>query len=305
MDIRGVLPPIPTPFTDEGIDHRALADNVGRWMRTKLSGIVVLGSNGEAPLLEEGEADAAIATVREVVPAGRLLIAGTGRESTAATIAATRRAGRLGVDAALVRTPAFFKNVMTTDALVRHYTAVADASPVPVLLYNVTMYTGVNMLPDAVARLAGHPNIIGMKESGSDVAQLAEFVSRTPPEFRVLGGSATTFFAALCVGASGGILALSAVLPDLCVKLYELVQRRQYDAARALQQRLTALARLLGALHGVSGLKFALDQLGYAGGRVRAPLGPLSSDAQRQIKEQLALIVQAADTGREAERMQT
>jgi 4-hydroxy-2-oxoglutarate aldolase len=293
MDVRGVFPPIPTPFTHDGIDQRGLASNVSKWMQTKLSGIVVLGSNGEAPLLEDREADAAIAAVREAVPAGRMLIAGTGRESTAATIAATERAARLGADAVLVRTPSFFKNVMNTEALVRHYTAVGDVSPVPVLLYNVTMYTGVNMLPDAVARLAEHPNIVGMKESGGDVAQLGEFVSRTPREFRVLGGSATTFFAALSVGASGGVLALSAVLPDLCVQLYELVQQRQYDQARGLQQRLTALARLLGAVHGISGLKFALDQMGYVGGPARAPLGPLSPEAQRQIKEQLALIEQA------------
>jgi 4-hydroxy-2-oxoglutarate aldolase len=294
MDVHGVFPPIPTPFTDQGIDRRALASNVSKWMQTKLSGIVVLGSNGEAPLLEDHEADVAIAAVREAVPGGRLLIAGTGRESTAATITATQRAARLGADAVLVRTPSFFKNVMNTDALVRHYTAVGDVSPVPVLLYNVTMYTGVNMLPDAVARLAEHPNIIGVKESGGDVAQLGEFVSRTPKDFRVLGGSATTFFAALSVGASGGVLALSAVLPDQCVQLYELVQQRLFDQARALQQRLTALARLLGAVHGISGLKFALDQVGYIGGPSRAPLGPLSPDAQRHIKEQLALIEQAS-----------
>jgi 4-hydroxy-2-oxoglutarate aldolase len=293
MDVRGVFPPIPTPFTHDGIDQRGLASNVSKWMQTKLSGVVVLGSNGEAPLLEDREADAAIAAVREAVPAGRMLIAGTGRESTAATIAATERAARLGADAVLVRTPSFFKNVMNTEALVRHYTAVGDVSPVPVLLYNVTMYTGVNMLPDAVARLAEHPNIVGMKESGGDVAQLGEFVSRTPREFRVLGGSATTFFAALSVGASGGVLALSAVLPDLCVQLYELVQERQYEQARTLQQRLTGLARLLGAVHGISGLKFALDQMGYVGGAARAPLGPLSPEAQRQIKEELALIEQA------------
>jgi 4-hydroxy-2-oxoglutarate aldolase len=297
MDVRGVFPPIPTPFTDDGVDRRALASNVSKWMRTRLSGIVVLGSNGEAPLLEDREADAAIEAVRDVVPSERTLIAGTGRESTAATIAATERAARLGADAVLVRTPSFFKNVMNTDALVRHYTAVGDASPVPVLLYNVTMYTGVNMLPDAVARLAEHPNIIGMKESGGDVAQLGEFVSRTPRDFQVLGGSATTFFAALSVGASGGVLALSAVLPDLCVQLYELVQDRAYDQARALQQRLTGLARLLGAVHGISGLKFALDQMGYIGGPARAPLGPLSTEAQRQIKEQLAQIEQTTDSG--------
>src|SRR5439155_16687359 len=126
------------------------------------------------------------------------------------------RAAALGADAVLVRTPGFFKSQMTTDVFVRHYTAVADASPVPVLLYNFTAVTGVNLLPQAVTRLATHPNIIGMKESGGDIGQIAELVSETPSSFRVLAGSSTTFYAALCVGASGGTLALAGVLPDAC-----------------------------------------------------------------------------------------
>ena len=288
MKIRGVFPPIPTPFVDDGIDHASLAANVKQWMATGLSGIVALGSNGEAPLVDERESDAVIATVRGAMPRDRLFIVGTGRESTAATIAATRRAAQLGADLVLVRTPSFFKNVMTSDAFVRHYTAVADAAPVPILLYNVTMYTGVNLLPDAVVRLADHPNIIGMKESGGDIAQISDCVSRTSDRFNVLAGSAVTVFAALCVGAAGAVLALSAVLPDLCVELYDLVQRSRYDEARALQQRLTPLARLLGSAHGIAGLKYALDQIGYRGGPPRAPLLPLSAEAARQISEQLA-----------------
>src|SRR5207244_10057051 len=104
---------------------------------------------------------------------------------TRATIAATRRAGALGADAALVRTPSFFKGQMTSDIFVRHYTEVADASPIPVLLYNVTMFTGVNLLPDAVEKLAAHPNIAGMKESGNDLAQISEYIARTPDDFTV------------------------------------------------------------------------------------------------------------------------
>ena len=287
MKLRGVFPPIPTPFAGDLVDHAALAANVKQWMGTKLNGIVALGSNGEAPLLEDRESDAIITTVRDAVPADRVLIVGTGRESTAGTIAATRRAAELGANMVLVRTPSFFKNVMTSDAFVRHYTAVADAAPVPALLYNVTMYTGVNLLPDAVARLADHENIVGMKESGGDIAQIAECVSRTPDGFSVFAGSATTVFAALCVGAAGAVLALSAVLPDLCVELYELVQQSRYEEARALQQRLAPLARLLGSVHGVPGLKYALDQIGYRGGPVRAPLLPLSPEAGRQIAQQL------------------
>ena len=166
----GIYTPIVTPFkTDDTLDEQGLKSNVARWMTTPLTGLVVLGSNGEAPQLEDAEADRVIEIVRAGMPKNKPMIVGTGRESTKATIAATKRAAKLGADVALVRTPSFFKLQMTTATFVRHYTEVADASPIPVFLYNVTMYTGVNMLPDAVATLAQHPNIGGMKESGSDI----------------------------------------------------------------------------------------------------------------------------------------
>src|SRR5688572_20708826 len=153
--LHGIFTPIVTPFkADDSVDVDALGRNVDRWMTTSLRGLVVLGSNGEAAQLEDDEADRAIEVVRERVPGERVLIAGTGRESTRATIAATQRAASAGVDAVLVRTPSFFKSQMTTDVFVRHYTEVADASPVPVLLYNVSMFTGVNLQSEAVERLA-------------------------------------------------------------------------------------------------------------------------------------------------------
>ncbi len=290
MNLEGVFPPISTPFNNDSVDHRSLAGNVARWMQTRLSGLVVLGSNGEAPLLDDAESDAVIETVRAHVPRTRTLIGGVGRESTAATIAAAQRAARLGVDVVLVRTPSFYKNVMTSDAFVRYYTAVADASPVPVLLYNVSMFTGVNLLPDAAGRLSAHPNIVGMKESNADVVQLADTIARTPEDFVVLGGSAPTFYHALCAGADGGVLAISGVVPDLCVELFDLVRAQRHAEALALQRRLTPLGKLLGAMTGVAGLKYALDQIGYVGGPTRPPLGTVAPDAQRQIREQLAAL---------------
>ena len=290
MNLQGVFPPIPTPFAGDSIDHKSLAGNISRWMATRLAGIVVLGSNGEAPLLDDAESDAVIETARAHVPRDRTLIAGVGRESTAATSAAAKRAGRMGADVVLVRTPSFYKNVMTTDAFVRYYTAVADASPVPVLLYNVSIFTGVNLLPDAAERLAAHPNIIGMKESNADLVQLAETIARTPEDFIVLGGSAPTFYHALCAGVDGGVLAISAVVPDLCVEMVDLVRKQRHAEALALQRRITPLGRLLGAMHGVAGLKYALDQSGYVGGPARPPLGTVSPEAQKQIRDQLAAL---------------
>jgi len=284
----GIFTPISTPFQSDGaLDERGLRANVDRWMATSLAGLVVLGSNGEAPLLDDAEADRVIAIVREGVPETRPLIAGTGRESTRATIAATQRAAAAGVDAVLVRTPSFFKPQMTSDAFVRHYTEVADAAPVPVLLYNVTAYTGVNLMPDAVERLSAHPNIIGMKDSGSDIGQIAELVSRTPDDFTVLAGSATTLVHALCAGCDGAILAIASLVPDACQDMMRLVSAARLDEARALQRRLLPIARSVGGTYGVPGLKAALDLIGYTGGAPRPPLRPATSSIVDILRGQL------------------
>ncbi|MGE0042584.1 MAG: dihydrodipicolinate synthase family protein [Vicinamibacterales bacterium] len=288
MTFAGTYTPIVTPFAADGsLDTAAMRANAERYMRSTLTGLVVLGSNGEAPQLDDDEADRAIAAAREGVPAGRPLLAGTGRESTRATIAATRRAAALGADAVLVRTPAFFKGQMTSPVFVRHYTEVADASPVPVLLYNVTMYTGVNLLPDAVAALSEHPNIVGMKESGSDMAQFAEYLARAADGFIVLAGAASTYFAALALGAHGAILALAGVAPDLCTRIAADVAAGRLDEARALARRVAPLGRAIGAVHGVPGLKAALDLLGYHGGAPRPPLRPVAPEVAGTLAGQL------------------
>ena len=285
---RGVYTPIVTPFREDGaVDEVGLRRNVTRWMTTPLTGLVVLGSNGEAPQLDDAEADRIIDIVRAGVPIGRPLIAGTGRESTRAAIAATARAAAAGADAALVRTPSFFKSQMTTAAFVSHYTAVADASPIPVLLYNVSMFTGVNLAPDAVATLASHPNIVGMKESGSDIGLIAEFIAQTPDDFIVLAGSAATLFHALAAGCDGAILALAALVPGEIVRMRQLVSENRFDEARKLQRRLMPLARTIGGLHGVPGLKAALDLMDFAAGPPRPPLLPVPPQIVQLLRTQL------------------
>lgn len=284
MRLEGVLPPIPTPFAGDRVDVSAMASNVERWMATRIRGVVVLGSNGEAPLLDEAESDAAIAAARERVPDDRLCLAGTGRESTPAAVRAARRAADLGADAVLVRTPSFFKPLLTTEAFVAHYTAVADASPVPVVLYNFTALTGVTLGLDAVAALAEHPNIIGMKESGSDLKFVTALIDQTPADFAVLAGSAPVLYASLLVGAAGGILAVASVAPDLCVDLYDAVRAGRLSEARDLQRRLTPLAGLVTSRHGVPGLKAAVSLLGFAGGDPRPPLRPAGPAAVAEIR---------------------
>jgi 4-hydroxy-2-oxoglutarate aldolase len=289
MILSGVFAPIPTPFDDTGaVDAGKLRAALVRFAAGPLAGFIILGSNGEAVLLDEDESDRVIATAREAVPNGRPFIVGTGRESTRASVRAAKRAAELGADAVLVRTPGFFKTQMTSDAFVRHYTTVADASPVPVLLYNFTALTGVNLLPAAVSRLASHPNIIGMKESGGDIAHIADLVSGVPGTFAVFAGSAATFYPALAVGCAGGILALGCVVPEICVRLYESTKAGRHDEARELQRRLVPLARLLGPTHGVPGLKAALSLIGYDLGALRAPLTRIPDTAIASLREALA-----------------
>jgi 4-hydroxy-2-oxoglutarate aldolase len=289
MNLAGVFAPVPTPFDDQDrVDTRRLAAALGKWSSRPLTGVVVLGSNGEAVLMDEEECDRAVAAAREAVPRDRLFIVGTGRESTQAAIRASRRAAEYGADAVLVRTPGFFKTQMTTDAFVRHYTAVADQSIVPVLLYNFTALTGVNLLPAAVSRLSEHPNIVGMKESGGDIAQIAELVNGTPKGFGVLAGTTATFYASLCVGAVGGILALACAVPEACMRLFTAVREGRHDEARAIQRQLAPLAKLLGPTYGVPGLKAALNVLGYDVGVPRPPLAPLPETAVKTLRDALA-----------------
>lgn len=290
MDLTGVLTPIPTPLDDrDNVDLGRLKAALTRWLATPLTGFVILGSNGEAALLDEEESDRVVSAARAIVPPGRTFIVGTGRESTRAAIDATKRAAAMGADAVLVRTPGFFKTQMTTEAFVRHYTAVADASPVPVLLYNFTAVTGVSLPVEAVVRLAPHPNVAGMKESNGDVLRIADLVGAARGhDFKLLVGSSTTFFEALRIGAIGGILALGSVLPDACTRLYTLTAGGRFDEARALQQELLPLAKLLGSRHGVAGLKAALKLVGCDVGPPRPPLVPLDAAATFELAAALS-----------------
>jgi 4-hydroxy-2-oxoglutarate aldolase len=287
----GIYTPIVTPFDARGdVDERALLANVDRYLASPLTGLVVLGSNGEAAQLEDDEADRVIAVVRERIPKGRTMLVGTGRESTRGTIAACRRAAAIGADAVMARTPSFYKPQMTSDNFIRHYTEVADACPVPLILYNVTMYTGVNLLPDAVEKLSEHPNIVGLKDSGNDMLQIGDYLSRSKPGFTVLAGAAPTLFTAAALGAHGAVLALAGIVPELCVQLFDHVKAGRVDDARALQRRLMPVARSIGPVYGVPGLKAALDLMGLNGGIPRPPLRPVAPAVVDILRAQLATL---------------
>ncbi len=286
IKLEGILPPIPTPFdTDGNILHDKLRSNLTRWMASGLHGVVVMGSNGEYVMLSEADKCAVWETAREMVPRDRLMIAGTGAESTAAAIHLTRRAAELGADAALVVTPHYYRGQMTGPTLVRHFKAIADASPVPVLLYNVPANTGVDMEAATIIELAQHPNIAGVKDSGGNLAKMGEVLRYVPESFAFFAGSGSFILAALMIGAKGGVPALANVAPRQCVQLFDSFRSGDYDTARKLQLDLIRLNAAVTSRWSVPGLKAALDQVGYYGGPPRPPLLPLGESERAALKK--------------------
>ena len=276
---------MPTPFTRGGtVDEGAIGSNVRRWIDAGLGGVVALGTNGEAALLDESESDRVVAAARASVPRDRVLIAGVGRESTIATVAAARRAATLGADAVLVRPPSLYRGSITPAALGRHYRTVADESPVPVLLYNYPAFFGTMLQPALIGSLAQHPNVIGMKETSTDGAQFADVAAAVPESFTILAGSAPGLYPALCAGARGAILAVACVVPELCLQVLACTRDGRHGDALRLQQRMNPLARAVTSGHGIAGLKAAMEMVGYAGGDTRRPLPPVSSEGLEQIR---------------------
>ncbi|MHB0859417.1 MAG: dihydrodipicolinate synthase family protein [Anaerolineae bacterium] len=285
MRFEGLFPPIPTPFKAQGdVDHTALAANVQRWNQTGLHGYVVAGSNGESALLDPQEIAACVATVRAAARPGMRVIAGTGCQSTVATIKLTHEAAAAGADAALVITPFFFGAQMTGPALHRHYMAVADAAQIPLLVYNVPKFTNVNIAPEVVAGLGQHPNIVGVKDSAGNIGQLIDLIRLCPAGWSVLVGNGATLLSGLQAGASGAVLALSNVAPRETVELWQHVCAGRQTEAKALQFRLMAVNKAVTAQHGVPGLKAALDLIGYRGGDPRPPLLPADAGVRAAIR---------------------
>lgn len=286
--MRGILLPTTTPFTAaEELDISAALSNIRKWAQTGISGFVLLGSTGERVHLDEREYLRVLETARAEIPSELTFIAGAGQHSTAGTIKEIQKAAELGADAVLVITPHYYRAAITQDALVSYYTAVADAATVPVLLYSMPAFTGIKIAPETIARLSEHPNIIGVKDSSSDLEGFAETVKVCPPEFAVLTGNGTILLDTLRVGATGAILAVGCVAPEVCVKIFNAFQRDDQQHASALQAKLTPLATAVTTTFGIGGLKAALDMAGYQGGAVRAPLQSPADDARAEIAELL------------------
>jgi 4-hydroxy-2-oxoglutarate aldolase len=292
-ELSGLLLPITTPFTAEGsVDFAALRRNIAKWNEPGIAGYVILGSTGERVHLDEQEYSQVIETAGDAIPHHMLLIAGAGQHSTQLTINEIRAiCGNGRIDAVLVITPHFYRTAMTQNLLHDHYQAVADASPVPVMLYSMPPFTGIKIEPATASRLSSHQNIIGIKDSSADVDGLMETVREVDRDFAVMTGNGTVLDAALRAGACGAILAVGCVVPTLCIAISEAVNSGDMERAAELQSKLSPLAAAVTTKYGIGGLKAALDLAGYEGGHVRAPLK--MPDAR--VREEIVGLLRKAD----------
>lgn len=287
--LRGILLPCTTPFAESGlVDTRALSSNIARWSETGISGYIILGSTGERVHLDEREVLEVVSTARASVPAHLAFVVGVGQHGTRQSIAEARRAAGEGADALLVITPHFYRASMTPAALTSYYEAIAEASTVPVVLYNIPQNTGLALSPDVLARLCEHENIVGIKDSSGDMVNFLEMLRLASEGFAVLTGHASVLYAALSAGAQGAILAAGCVVPEVAVRIARLVEQGAHVEAREWQRKFTPLARAVTTRFGIGGLKYALALCGYAGGEVRAPLAMPDPAAQREIARTLA-----------------
>ncbi|XP_023276484.1 4-hydroxy-2-oxoglutarate aldolase, mitochondrial [Seriola lalandi dorsalis] len=286
LDLSGIYPPIATPFTaKEDVDYRRLEENLQKYNKIPFKGLVVQGSNGEYPYLTEEERVEVVRTVRRSLPADKVLMAGSGCESTGATVQLTEKMAAVGADAVLVVTPCFYKGKMDSRALIQHFTKVADCSPVPVVLYSVPANTGLELPLDAVVQLSQHPNIVGLKDSGGDITRIGLTVHKTKTQdFQVLAGSAGFLMAAYCVGAVGGVCALANVLGRELCELERLCVSGCWEEARVLQQRLIEPNAAVTRKLGVPALKQAMEWFGFHGGACRSPLQPLTEAETQQLR---------------------
>lgn len=285
--IKGVLPPMITPFKENGeVDFDKHIRNLEKWNETGLAGYLVLGSNSETPFLTEEEKLKLIELTVKHKKEGRIVLAGTGLETPKDTIELTNKAADLGADAALILTPSYYSGKMNDEALINYFTIVADNARIPILIYNVTKYTHVNISPYAVGVLSKHPNIIGMKDSSGNIGQLVEFKSViNKDEFNLLVGTASAWFPALTLGIEGAIMALANCSPNECIEVQKYYENGDWEKAREIYERMYPVNKAVTGTYGIAGLKYACDLLGFEGGIVRYPLLGLKEEEKTKVRE--------------------
>lgn len=283
--IKGILPPMITPFCENGdVDYNGFVKNIEKWNNDPLAGYLVIGSNSETVYLSEVEKLELVRLTVENAASGRRILVGSGLESAIETIRLTNACAKLGAHAALVLTPFYYGGAMNAKALIRYFTTVADNSDIPILIYNVTKYTHVNIPADAIAQLSRHPNIVGMKDSNGDVPQLATFLRVADPGFQVMTGTFGAWYPALALGITGIISAMANCCPAPIAQVQTLFDDGRMDEALALYQQYFPVNAAVTGAFGIPGLKYAADYSGYTGGHVRNPLMDLPPEEAKKLE---------------------
>ena len=284
--LSGVFSPMCTPFKNDEIDYNGLAGNIELMNKSGLKGYFVLGTNGEFKSLTEGEKIKVLETVLKYSSDDKVIMAGTGCESTYETIIMTKKAADMGVKMVSLLMPSFFAKKIDADVIVNHIIEVADVSPIPVVLYNnPSVAAGITITADVIIRVKDHPMVSGIKDSSKDT--WPEIVKYDSDSFSVLAGSAGYFFDLIKAGGTGGVLSLANVFPDACAELYKLYISGDIDKAVKLKDDLVSLNKKVSGSYGVAGVKCAMDLTGFAGGNPRRPLKVLTDDQKAAIKKDL------------------
>ena len=285
--LSGVFAPVVTPFRNGEPALDDLRHNLRTLAATGLAGYLALGSNGEFRSLSDDE-QARVLEVFAEERCGKTVMAGAACESTCHTIEQTKRAARVGFPYASVLTPSYFARQMTDAVLAGYFEAVADASPIPILLYNAPGFAGgVQLSTKMVNLLAAHPNIVGMKDSSpAGPGRFLAALDRSH-EFHILAGSADFFYPSLHLGAVGGIISLANALPEPCCEMYRRFLGGDFARALDLHFRLVRLNAAVSGSHGVAGVKAAMDLAGFRGGEPRHPLLPLTDDEREAIRQKI------------------
>lgn len=282
--VHGIFAPIATAFDASGeIDYGTYAENVKTFGATKLAGLVILGSNGEFTMLSHEEKVKLVKAARENLPKEKMVIAGTGCESFKETLELTKECAAAGAEVALVVTPNYYKRDMNEAALEKFFTMLADASPIPVMLYNMPGNSGINIPSSLTIKLAAHPNITGIKDSGGNIVQISEVLAKAPEGFSVFAGSGSYLLPTLLLGGLGGTLAVANVVPDYCAEIQENFEKGDLEKARKMQLALLPLNAAVTSRFGIGGMKAAMDLVGYKGGLPRLPILPASDETRKII----------------------
>ncbi len=286
MKLQGIYVAAATPFDHTGALYRVkVQHNFDKWSRTAVAGFVVGSLSGEGPLLEPDEKLEILRLARPHIPENRSLIADVSEESVYRAAKLARAAADEGAHAVVSLVPHQYRNLMYgPETQMLYFRSLADQANAPVIIHNAPQMTGVDLLPETISKLAEHPNIVGVIETGTPASRVTQIRNLAPKSFGVLAGTEGLIWESLQAGASGAAVPFASAAPYALIAIWEAFRTREEEAGVDWQGRIAHPSMLVTDMYGVPGLKHAMDLNGYYGGPPRLPFVPVSADARREIE---------------------